>query len=495
VFPVNLAKRTTTITTTTTDTSCVSGPKVNIDTNPDLENKIDQLTKGAPQYFKSILLKMANANAQNAKTLCDFIFIETSERNLKLSSSLTKIKILCLFNRYLNYKQFQLITKDDIRNYLNSLKKQDSQDPTHKWIGTYNTRQMVISKFFKWLYNYQDEPDSSKWVAPPCVQGIKQLSRKEKSPYKPSDIWTAEEHAVFLKYCPEKRDRCYHSVANDTSARPHELLSLRIKDVKFMLSESTGKQYAEVHLFESKTKPRTIPLIFSVPYVKDWIESHPKLNEGDASLFPSLADYNFGAQLSENALYKQYTRTYKNRYFPSLLLESSIPERDKAYIKNMLTKPWNPYIIRHSALTAKSKILKESTLRNHAGWSMTSRMPSVYLHYLGNESSKSLLEAYGIEKYNQKEIEILKTKSCPNCREENKPDSKFCTKCRMVLTYDAYNETLDNQKEKESEVQSLKEKYESMREDMNKQFTQVMELIRENPKLARVKPEALAKKR
>jgi hypothetical protein len=41
---------------------------------------------------------------------------------------------------------------------------------------------MVISKFFKWLYNYHSEPDSNKWITPPCVQGIKQLPRKEKSP-------------------------------------------------------------------------------------------------------------------------------------------------------------------------------------------------------------------------------------------------------------------------------------------------------------------------
>jgi integrase len=310
----------------------------------------------------------------------------------------------------------------------------------------------VISKFFRWLYNYSNEPDSTKWITPSCIQGIKQLPRKEKSPYKHFDMWTNEEHVVFLKYCPEKRDRCYHSVANDTSARPHELLCLRIKDVKFRLSESTGKQYAEVHLSESKTKPRTVPLIFSVPYVKDWIESHPKRNEEDAFLFPSMADYNFGEQLTENALYKQYTRTYKSRYFPSLLLESSIPERDKAYIKNMLTKPWNPYIIRHSALTVKSRILKESTLRDHAGWSMTNRMPSVYLHYLGNEASNSLLEAYGIEKYNQKEIDILKTKTCPNCQEENTPDVKFCARCRMVLSYDAYEETLRMQEKHRTDM-------------------------------------------
>jgi integrase len=268
-------------------------------------------------------------------------------------------------------------------------------------------------------------------------------------------MWTNEEHAIFLRYCPEKRDRCYHSVANDTSARPHELLSLRIKDVKFKLADSTGKQYAEVHLLESKTKPRTVPLIFSLPYVKDWIESHPKGNDPNAFLFPSLADYNFGDQLSENALYKQYTRTYKNRYFPSLLFEPTIPERDKAYLKNMLTKPWNPYVIRHSALTAKSKILKESTLRDHAGWSMMSRMPSVYLHYLGNEASNSLLEAYGIEKHNQKEIDILKTKSCPNCGEENRPDSRFCARCKMVLSYDAYNEALQMQEKQKMDMDKM----------------------------------------
>lgn len=60
----------------------------------------------------------------------------------------------------------------------------------------------------------------------------------------------------------------------------------------------------------------------------------------------------------------------------------------------------------------------------------------------GNESSESLLEAYGIIPKDQ-QIEQLKPKQCPNCMEPNKPDSKFCAKCRMVLTYDAYSETIE----------------------------------------------------
>ena len=74
-----------------------------------------------------------------------------------------------------------------------------------------------------------------------------------------------KKHAIFLKYCPSKRDRCYHAIANDTSnARPHELLNLKIKDVKFKLSSTIdGMQYAEVHISKSKTKPKPPPHIFN----------------------------------------------------------------------------------------------------------------------------------------------------------------------------------------------------------------------------------------
>lgn len=58
------------------------------------------------------------------------------------------------------------------------------------------------------------------------------------------------------------------------------------------------------------------------------------------------------------------------------------------------------------------------------------------------------------------QIDQLRPKQCPNCIEPNKPDSRFCAKCRMVLTYDAYTETSEKQQEKESEVQLLKDSYE-----------------------------------
>jgi predicted amidophosphoribosyltransferase len=121
-----------------------------------------------------------------------------------------------------------------------------------------------------------------------------------------------------------------------------------------------------------------------------------------------------------------------------------------------------------------------------------------YLHYFGNESSESILQAYGITPKDQQR-EQLKPKQCPNCNEPNKPDSKFCAKCRMVLTYDAYSETLEKQQEKDSEVQVLKQKYEqdmdAMRKEMNQQLNRIMSMIQQNSELAYIKPEALTTKK
>ena len=83
------------------------------------------------------------------------------------------------------------------------------------------------------------------------MMGIKRLPRKEKTPYKHSDMWEETDHTTFLNYCPDTRDRCYHAIANDSSARPHEILNLKIKDIKFTLTED-GIQFAELFIREGK---------------------------------------------------------------------------------------------------------------------------------------------------------------------------------------------------------------------------------------------------
>jgi len=236
----------------------------------ELEDKINSITQGYKPYIRKMLVHVATTNLENANIICDYIIAEQNEINIKESTREGKIKVLLSISSYFhNGKSFTHMTKQDIMNYLNSLKKPASIDPSHKSIGTYNGRQMILLKFFRWLYN-PDEPDQKNRITAPCMMGIKRLPRQEKSPYKPSDLWTREEHAIFLKYCPLIRDRAFHAMANDTSARPSEILNLKIKDILFKVTQDRT-QYAEILVF-GKTRPRTLPLIESIPYITSWLQ-------------------------------------------------------------------------------------------------------------------------------------------------------------------------------------------------------------------------------
>jgi predicted amidophosphoribosyltransferase len=61
---------------------------------------------------------------------------------------------------------------------------------------------------------------------------------------------------------------------------------------------------------------------------------------------------------------------------------------------------------------------------------MNSHIAQKYIHYYGNESSESLLEAYSIVTKNA--IDTLEPKICPNCNEGNTLDARFCSKCKVL---------------------------------------------------------------
>ena len=398
-----------------------------------------------------------------------------TEINLSKGYKTLTIEILTKLSRFHKDKPFANMKREDTIAYINSLKKPDAQDPMHKWIGTYNLYLMCIKKFFKWVYTPALELNQRP--KPQIIQNIPSLKRKEISIYKPSDLWTLEDDLLFLKGCPNKRDRCYHAISRDLSARPHEILGLKLKDIVF---KSVGsKQYAEV-IVNGKTGARHLPLIDSLPYIKEWSDQHPQRNNPEAYFICSHDRKAFAKQMSLKGLqyiYKQYSK----KYFPRLLNDPTISKEDKRKIEDLLKKPWNLYIRRHSSLTQKSKYLKENILRQHAGWSPRSQMHLKYVHYFGNESYESILQEYGILPKENQDTNTLRPKQCPNCNEPNRPDSKFCAKCRMVLTYDAYNESTENQKEKELEIKKLQQKYEqdmeALREEMESKFQLILTKI------------------
>jgi integrase/recombinase XerD len=232
----------------------------------------------------------------------------------------------------------------------------------------------LLVKFFKWLYN--PDIESKKRPKPVVVDNIPQLKRREKSTYKPSDMWTADDDLLFMKYCPSKRMKCYHAISGDLSARPSEILALKIKDVNWKREDD--KQYAEV-LVNGKTGTRPLLLLDSIPYLKDYMNSeHPQPSNPNSPLICGT-NRSYGKHITKTTLLLIYDH-YRKSIFPKLLDSPTVLPEDKQKIRELLKKRWNPYVRRHSALTRKSRILGESVLKQDGGWSGNSQMHLKYIH-------------------------------------------------------------------------------------------------------------------
>ena len=160
------------------------------------------------------------------------------------------------------------------------------------------------------------------------------------------------------------------------------------------------------------------------------------------------------------------------------------------------TKKWNPYCLRHSAITNDSDYLPEFAVKKKARWSMNSRQGTRYIKSrMGADLKRTILMQNGIMVGDD---EALKPKpavhNCPRCNLVNTFETKYCSKCGYPLVPDAFDEI----KVENSKLQSLEEKHRqeiiNLEEKMEQRFNQVIAMIKQNPVLAHVKPEVLTKK-
>jgi integrase/recombinase XerD len=122
-----------------------------------------------------------------------------TEINYSPSYGIATIGTLYRFSKYHKNKPFKEVTRDDIINYLNTVRKTDTQDPLHQWVASYNHYMIILLRFFKWLYS----PDlhHGKRPAPAMMENIDKLKRDEVSIYKPAEEVTIKVSRVLWAKC------------------------------------------------------------------------------------------------------------------------------------------------------------------------------------------------------------------------------------------------------------------------------------------------------
>jgi hypothetical protein len=131
--------------------------------------------------------------------------------------------------------------------------------------------------------------------------------------------------------------------------------------------------------------------------------------------------------------------------------------------------------------------VKDPTVVNqYMGWSQKSNTIQKYLHYFGDDAFDAVLTEMdgltppGSSKGGGKKggKSPLKPIICPNCDESNKPESKFCAKCKFVLSFDSFNEAIQEKEKAKQEIEQMKLQHELDIQELKEDVQEALKLSR-----------------
>jgi len=280
-------------------------------------------------------------------------------------------------------KDFDKATEDDLKRVVAMINTSSFTEWTK-----YDYKRS-IKKFFRWL----GREELISWLRCSDVKNRKL----------PEEILTEEDIKKMIDAARTPRDRAVISVLYESGCRAGEFLSMRIKNVSF-------DRYGAVIVVHGKTGYRRIRLVSSVPYLAEWLNSHPFRENPEAWLWISLNNFR---RLPYNSL----------RTVLRVIAE-------KAGVK----KKVNPHAFRHARATHLANFLTEAQMKEFFGWVQDSDMASVYVHLSGRDVDRAILSLYGVEtEESKKKNEILKPKKCLRCGELNPATNRVCGRCFFPL--------------------------------------------------------------
>jgi len=341
----------------------------------DIYNCEGRLIKGEERLMNSRLV-----TEESKDKIRQFVEFKAAEK-VGAARQEKYLRSLCLIaERYLPNGSFETLMKEDVVRIVAKIERSNFS----AW--TKHDYELFLKTFLAWL----GKEDVVAWMK---IAKPKSL---------PEDILDERDITRMLDAALGIRDKALIAVLYEGGFRIGELGGLRIKDVTF-------DKYGAIALVTGKTGMRRVRLIWSMPYIAQWLEVHPLHEDRGAPLWvkvngaPEALDY--------AAMRMQLQKIAK---------------------RAGIEKKVNPHNFRHSRSTHLASKLTESQMEEYLGWVQGSDMPSIYVHMSGRDLDGDLLKMYGLEAEEEKEEE-LKTLQCPHCRTLNTTGARICMNCRKPL--------------------------------------------------------------
>lgn len=309
------------------------------------------------------------------------------------------LEVLLLQTRIIN-KDWDQVTKEDIDELVYWIMQKYSPESGQETNCTADHKK-VLKIFFRWLKlgrRNHSEVDSD----PVETKNIK--TKKVKGKVVREHLLTEQDLEKLLRACGASlRDRALIHVQYEAGTRPGELLSLKIKHVKF-------DEHGAFIYVDGKTGARPVRIVTSVPSLASWLDAHPFREDPESPVWINLRRDKYGEAMNWAGANK---------------ILKTVCKRAK------LAKKVSLKLFRHTEATNSAKFMTESQLRIRHGWTQDSKIPANYVHLVNADVDKSYLAHLGIIK--EETEKPLVPKICHFCKVPNSPTSDICNKCGKAL--------------------------------------------------------------
>ena len=351
--------------------------------------------------------------------------------------SVTEKRLMLIHNSMVKFANlleldFDKATKTDITKAWNII-----YSSTDLSIKSKQDEYLHIRQVFKhWFGEDEQYPKTVGGMKRPKGRGLLKL---------PDEMPTEETIYAAIKLCRNYRDKLFVAYEGlDSGARPVELRNLRWKDLKkddhgYYFNIKTAKESGD-------TAERPIRVIFSEPYLFDWMKNYPGTRDDENYVFCRLDDPT--TPIAHGALATLFRKLKK-----------------KLGIKGK----FSPYVLRHATLTrmGKNPNVPLSVLKKFAGHTQTSNIIGAYQHY-GSDDVKDMQLGYAGKEKNKddKSYELKKAPlKCPHCGKSNAWDAEVCGFCNFALSQ-RKNIEFEDYKKRIEMLEKREEKYQGLLEDL-----------------------------
>ena len=294
---------------------------------------------------------------------------------------------------------------------------------------------------------------------PDIPEPIQKLSAGTPRNYNPMPdpakmLWWDDHVKPMIEEATHLRDKAAIAVAWDSGARSDEFCKLRVGDV------SDNKHGLKISV-DGKQGERSILLITSAPYLRQWLNVHPGSDDPTAPLWSRL---NEPVDISYRMKLKMLKR-------PARM--AGIDHTEVTFRR----------MRKSSASYLASQNVNQAHIEDHHGWTRGSDVASRYISVFGEANDREIARAHGAD-VEEEEHEPLAPLTCPRCQRDTPRDEDYCVWCGQAMEHGAVEELEEEQRQARAELLSVARDDPELLEDIER-LERLMELVDSNPGMVR----------